>query len=73
MPPGADGDTTAAAGWDDRVDLATAGGPTRSVVLIRPDGYIAWAAEDSGPATRPAEIRTALNEWCGPATTSVPH
>ncbi|HEY0538207.1 MAG TPA: FAD-dependent monooxygenase [Actinoallomurus sp.] len=73
MPPCTDGATTSAAGWDDRVDLATAGGPTRSVVLIRPDGYIAWAAEDSGPATRPAEIRTALNEWCGPAATSVPH
>ncbi|MCW2859851.1 MAG: monooxygenase FAD-binding protein [Actinoallomurus sp.] len=72
MPPGAVGDSTAA-GWGDRVDLATAGGPTRSVVLVRPDGYIAWAAEDSGPATRPAEIGTALNEWCGPAATSVPH
>jgi hypothetical protein len=71
MPPGADG--AAAAGWADRVDLATAGGPTRSVVLIRPDGYIAWAAGDSDAGNRPDEIRTALNEWCGPAATPVPH
>jgi 2-polyprenyl-6-methoxyphenol hydroxylase-like FAD-dependent oxidoreductase len=72
MPPGASGDAAAAAGWDDRVDLATAGGPTRSIVLVRPDGYIAWAAEDSGPANRATDIRTALTEWCGPAATPVP-
>jgi 2-polyprenyl-6-methoxyphenol hydroxylase-like FAD-dependent oxidoreductase len=58
-------------GWTDRVDVVTAGGPTRTIVLVRPDGYVAWAARDSEPAHTTA-IRTALTEWCGPATGRVP-
>jgi 2-polyprenyl-6-methoxyphenol hydroxylase-like FAD-dependent oxidoreductase len=59
------------AGWADRVDVLTAGGPTRTIVLVRPDGYVAWAAHDSDPAYA-AATRTALAEWCGPATGRVP-
>jgi 2-polyprenyl-6-methoxyphenol hydroxylase-like FAD-dependent oxidoreductase len=35
-----------------------------AVQLIRPDGYVAWAADRSDPA----EIEAALEHWCGPRT-----
>ncbi|MFB9840498.1 aromatic-ring hydroxylase C-terminal domain-containing protein, partial [Actinoallomurus acaciae] len=68
VPPGTDGSAIAA--WRDRVDLATAGGATRTTVLVRPDGYIAWAAD--GPDGRSA-VRAALRQWCGPAAGRVAH
>ncbi|MEV3934311.1 FAD-dependent monooxygenase [Streptomyces sp. NPDC053728] len=55
----------AAAGWKDRVSLVTgvpqdpdafAGAPA---VLVRPDGYVAWAGAD------PAELGEALHRWFG--------
>jgi 2-polyprenyl-6-methoxyphenol hydroxylase-like FAD-dependent oxidoreductase len=57
-----------AAGWHDRIDLvtvrrlpaATEGTATESV-LIRPDGYVAWAAPAGG------ELSTALRRWFGTA------
>ncbi|MEV5707548.1 FAD-dependent monooxygenase [Actinoallomurus sp. NPDC052274] len=55
-------------GWEDRVDQAIAGGATHKVVLVRPDAYIAWAAEYSD-LDRNA-IRTALERCCGPAAPS---
>ena len=53
-----------ATGWSDRVDTV-AGGPAGKLpgaVLVRPDGYVAWAAD------RPDRdaARAALREWCGP-------
>jgi hypothetical protein len=55
----------AAAAWSDRVDAVTAtmaDGP--AAMLIRPDGYVAWAADTfgSGDAER---LRTALMRWFG--------
>jgi 2-polyprenyl-6-methoxyphenol hydroxylase-like FAD-dependent oxidoreductase len=47
-------------GWRDRV--LTAGG-SRRAILVRPDGYIAWAANNPEPAT----VRGVLAEWCGAA------
>jgi 2-polyprenyl-6-methoxyphenol hydroxylase-like FAD-dependent oxidoreductase len=47
-------------GWRDRV-IATSG--ARRAILVRPDGYIAWAANDPEPGA----VRRALNEWCGAA------
>ncbi|HZE32171.1 MAG TPA: FAD-dependent monooxygenase [Actinoallomurus sp.] len=73
MPPDAAKPALPVTGWSDRVDLVTAGGMTRNVVLVRPDGYIAWAAVDSDRAGRAAAIRTALSEWCGPAAGRVAH
>ncbi|WP_103515325.1 FAD-dependent monooxygenase [Streptomyces sp. SM10] len=55
----------AAAGWKDRVSLVTgvpqdpdafAGAPA---MLVRPDGYVAWAGAD------PAELGEALHRWFG--------
>lgn len=70
MPPDADPDTARPAGWADRVDVATAGGATRHAVLVRPDGYIAWAG---GTDRRASAIRAALTEWCGPAADRIAH
>jgi len=34
-------------------------------MLIRPDGYIAWAANSFGPAQE-AGLRVAMQRWFGP-------
>ncbi len=39
-------------------------GQSPAVQLIRPDGYVAWAASRSDPA----EIEAAIEHWCGPRT-----
>ncbi|MFF4115044.1 FAD-dependent monooxygenase [Streptomyces sp. NPDC001714] len=56
--------------WRDRVDVVTAvaevaaGGPLAgtTAVLVRPDGYVAWAAPGSH-----ADLPMALERWFGPA------
>jgi bifunctional hydroxylase/dehydrase len=59
-----------AAGWTDRVDVLTAkpSGATpyawpaeTSAVLVRPDGYVAWAAPGSH-----GDLPMALSRWFGP-------
>ncbi|WP_316527668.1 FAD-dependent monooxygenase [Kitasatospora brasiliensis] len=54
-----------AAGWKDRVDLVTAdcAQPPAGALLLRPDGYVAWAA-DSGRADPDGLVR-ALRHWFG--------
>jgi 2-polyprenyl-6-methoxyphenol hydroxylase-like FAD-dependent oxidoreductase len=56
----------AIAGWKGRLNVATAAGPTRTLVLVRPDGYVAWAAEYPGPSAHTGRIRAELARWCGP-------
>jgi hypothetical protein len=68
MPPDAAKPAAPTAGWDDRVDHAIAGGATRTAVLVRPDGYIAWAGRNSTPDGHATAIRAALDRCCGPAT-----
>lgn len=57
-----------ASGWADRVDIvsATLAEPPAAALLIRPDGYIAWAADTVGDAERDG-LRRALRRWWGPA------
>jgi 2-polyprenyl-6-methoxyphenol hydroxylase-like FAD-dependent oxidoreductase len=50
-------------GWRDRVLATNPASGSRRVLLVRPDGYIGWAANDPEPAA----VRAALTEWCGPA------
>ncbi|WP_055588554.1 FAD-dependent monooxygenase [Streptacidiphilus griseoplanus] len=50
-----------AAGWGDRVVAAVPAGDLTTTVLVRPDGYAAWAAER--PTTE--EVRAALGAWLG--------
>ncbi|MFI2200877.1 FAD-dependent monooxygenase [Streptomyces sp. NPDC020192] len=57
---------TAAAGWADRVDLVPARHADARLdgvdaVLVRPDGYVAWAAPTD------VELPHALTTWFGPA------
>ncbi|BBX62149.1 FAD-dependent oxidoreductase [Mycobacterium saskatchewanense] len=60
---------TAARGWADRVDVvrASAVDPPAAALLIRPDGYVAWAADAVGP-DQEAGLRTALRRWWGAET-----
>ncbi|MGV9693191.1 FAD-dependent monooxygenase [Streptomyces sp. NPDC003444] len=64
-----------AAGWTDRIDIVTARAhapsPTEgldrtSAVLIRPDGYVAWAAPGSHH-----DLPMALERWFGPAFAAI--
>ena len=56
----------AAAAWADRVDVVTASIADRpaDALLIRPDGYIAWATDTFGAADT-ARPRAALTRWFG--------
>jgi 2-polyprenyl-6-methoxyphenol hydroxylase-like FAD-dependent oxidoreductase len=54
-----------AAAWTDRVDLVTASLMDSSLtgMLLRPDGYVAWASDSAeGPG-----LAAALQRWFGPA------
>ncbi|HEY3483007.1 MAG TPA: FAD-dependent oxidoreductase, partial [Streptomyces sp.] len=53
----------AAADRSDRVVTASPGAAAPAAVLIRPDGYVAWASDRPDPAA----ARRALAEWVGPA------
>jgi 2-polyprenyl-6-methoxyphenol hydroxylase-like FAD-dependent oxidoreductase len=50
-------------GWSDRVDAAVPaiGDGAVPVTLVRPDGYVAWAAEHPDLDS----VRQALETWCG--------
>ena len=52
-------------GWKDRVNIITAhcAAPPAPALLIRPDGYIAWAASASGQDNQ--GLRQALTTWFG--------
>ncbi|MFD0367566.1 FAD-dependent monooxygenase [Streptomyces sp. NPDC127114] len=58
-----------AAGYAGRVDTLTAGCPSRpglAAVLVRPDGFTAWAADAGVQApTSTAGLAEALEEWFG--------
>lgn len=56
-------------GWNDRVDIITAHCTAPpAALLIRPDGYIAWAAPPTGPDND--GLRHALTTWFGGPGTS---
>ncbi|MFI7671011.1 FAD-dependent monooxygenase [Nocardia sp. NPDC049526] len=55
--------------WNDRVDtvIATCPDAPADALLIRPDGYVAWAGE---VGTEDDRLRNALTRWFGPARSS---
>ncbi|UQA94603.1 FAD-dependent monooxygenase [Streptomyces halobius] len=61
------GDTTGPRPAADRVVRASWTGKRRTALLVRPDGYIAWATDTTAPAERAVELRTALTHWTGAA------
>lgn len=65
-PPNALLPASLTAGWEDRVKVVGADGPTDKLVLVRPDGYIAWAASYSDSGAFADRIHAALATWCGP-------
>jgi 2-polyprenyl-6-methoxyphenol hydroxylase-like FAD-dependent oxidoreductase len=56
------------AGWADRVDLVTGAmvDEPYAGMLLRPDGYVAWAA-DAAETADLQRLRAALQRWFGPA------
>jgi len=56
----------AARGWADRVDIVTGSTADTTVpgLLLRPDGYVAWAA-DTFDADAERRLRDALQRWFG--------
>ncbi|WP_042418507.1 FAD-dependent monooxygenase [Streptacidiphilus anmyonensis] len=57
----ADGSAEFPDDWCDRVVTATAPSLTSEWVLVRPDGYVAWAADNPTPA----QVRAGLTAWLG--------
>ncbi|MEU7157680.1 FAD-dependent monooxygenase [Streptomyces chrestomyceticus] len=49
-----------------RLVRATWAGDRRTALLVRPDGYIAWATDAAGPDVRAASLHGALDRWTGP-------
>jgi 2-polyprenyl-6-methoxyphenol hydroxylase-like FAD-dependent oxidoreductase len=47
-------------------------GDRRTLLLVRPDGYAAWATDETDAAERTAALGTALARWAGPARLPVP-
>ncbi|MFG2828889.1 FAD-dependent monooxygenase [Streptomyces sp. NPDC048434] len=51
----------------DRVVTASWRSDRRTALLVRPDGYIAWATDATAPAERATALRAALLHWTGAA------
>jgi 2-polyprenyl-6-methoxyphenol hydroxylase-like FAD-dependent oxidoreductase len=55
--------------WSDRVDTATAVAPDQPLLLVRPDGYVAWASQRADAERRPSSVAAAVAHWCGERVT----
>jgi 2-polyprenyl-6-methoxyphenol hydroxylase-like FAD-dependent oxidoreductase len=58
-------DASTAAAWAGRIEVAARRREHPRLILVRPDGYIAWASDEADPARRDASLREALTRWCG--------
>lgn len=52
-------------GWTEDVDYAVSAQSPHALLLVRPDGYVAWASDDADAATRASAARAALAQRCG--------
>jgi 2-polyprenyl-6-methoxyphenol hydroxylase-like FAD-dependent oxidoreductase len=57
----------AAAEYASRLEVVT---PQQAMptTLVRPDGYVAWATDETDPVRRDADLRTAFTDWLGSVT-----
>ncbi|MEU4245612.1 FAD-dependent monooxygenase [Actinoplanes sp. NPDC026619] len=58
----------AAAGWSDRIDVHRLDCPDRpdlGALLLRPDGYVAWACSAGEPAGSGEGLVAAMRQWFG--------
>lgn len=51
--------------WSRRVELGTAAEPGSPSMLVRPDGYVAWASDAVDDAATARARQAALWHWCG--------
>ncbi|MBS2963608.1 FAD-dependent oxidoreductase [Actinocrinis puniceicyclus] len=47
------------------VAFAVCADAAHALTLVRPDGYVAWACDETDPVSRAAQAGEALTEWCG--------
>jgi hypothetical protein len=63
---GSAGLRTTVAGWADRVDVHTLAASTDlAALLVRPDGYVAWAVDGEVEAEDLTDLRDTLTRWFG--------
>ncbi|MBV8803666.1 MAG: FAD-dependent monooxygenase [Sinobacteraceae bacterium] len=61
--------TEVAKPWSRHLELAAARAKAeQSLVLVRPDGYVAWASSERASPRRDAMLKRALEQWCGKPT-----
>jgi hypothetical protein len=49
--------------WRDRVDVVDVPVPGATAMLVRPDGYVAWASDEASPSS--PSLTTSLTRWFG--------
>jgi hypothetical protein len=63
---GSAGLRTAVDGWTDRVDVrALTASTDLAALLVRPDGYVAWAVDGEVEADDLTALRDTLTRWFG--------
>jgi hypothetical protein len=58
-------DASLAEPWKTDVAYAVSAQLPHALLLIRPDGYVAWATDEANPQARASAAREALTQWCG--------
>ncbi len=51
--------------WKHDVGYAVSADAKHALLLVRPDGYVAWASDEADSAVRASAVRKALTVWCG--------
>lgn len=58
-------DADIAEDWQPDVSYTVSTQSPHALLLVRPDGYVAWASDDADKAARATAARAALTQWCG--------